>query len=57
MTPLDAVLQQVDHDLDNSLHRLFEWLKIPSISTDPAYSAHCVTAAQWLKQEMTGLGL
>ena len=56
MTPLDAVLQQVDQDLDNSLQRLFEWLKIPSISTDPAYSAHCVTAAQWLKQEMTGLG-
>ena len=40
MTPsqaLPAVLQQIDAGLDQSLERLFEFLRIQSISTDPAY--------------------
>ena len=35
MPHLDQVLADVDKDLDNSLQRLFQWLRIPSISTDP----------------------
>ncbi|MFZ4788839.1 MAG: M20/M25/M40 family metallo-hydrolase, partial [Beijerinckiaceae bacterium] len=56
MAQLDAVLQAIDTDLEASLDRLFDWLKIPSISTDPAYSDHCVTAAEWLNRELQGLG-
>jgi acetylornithine deacetylase/succinyl-diaminopimelate desuccinylase-like protein len=56
MAQLDAVLQAIDTDLEASLDRLFDWLKIPSISTDPAYAAHCVTAAQWLNNELKELG-
>lgn len=56
MAQLDAVLQAIDTDLDASLERLFDWLTIPSISTDPAYAAHCVTAAEWLNTELKGLG-
>ena len=33
---IDRVLGDIDTDLDNSLTRLFAWLRIPSISTEPA---------------------
>jgi acetylornithine deacetylase/succinyl-diaminopimelate desuccinylase-like protein len=54
---LDQVLDTLDQDLDASLARLFEWLRIPSISTDPAFAPHCRTAATWLKGELDGLGI
>ena len=47
---LDLVLARIDADLDASLARLFDWLRIPSISTDPAYKEHCRSAAEWLCQ-------
>ncbi|MEN3930405.1 M20/M25/M40 family metallo-hydrolase [Microvirga sp. W0021] len=50
------VLDQVDSNLELSLARLFEWLQIPSISTDTAYRADCVRAAEWLNKELSGLG-
>ncbi|HEY4995838.1 MAG TPA: dipeptidase [Aestuariivirga sp.] len=39
-----------------SLSRLFELLRIPSISTDPAYAKHCDAAAAWLVKELSALG-
>src|SRR4051794_13344293 len=56
MLPLDQVLNDIDADLDNSLERLFAWLRIPSISTDPAYAAHCRAAAEWLRGDLAALG-
>lgn len=53
---LDPVLNDIDRDLDNSLERLFAWLRIPSISTDSAYAGHCREAAQWLEGNLTALG-
>ena len=53
---LDRVLSRLDADLDASVERLFAWLRIPSISTDPAYAPHCRTAADWLQGELRGLG-
>ena len=41
MSQLDAVLSRIDADLDAALDRLFELLKIRSISTDPAYASEC----------------
>ncbi|MGL4729732.1 MAG: M20/M25/M40 family metallo-hydrolase [Bosea sp. (in: a-proteobacteria)] len=55
-TPLDATLARIDIDLEASLKRLFGWLSIPSISTDPAYAKDCAKAADWLVKELTGLG-
>lgn len=52
----DKVLAQVDTALDQSLDRLFALLRIPSISTDPAYKSHCTQAANWLVEELKGLG-
>ena len=45
---LDAVLNRIDADLQRSTDRLFELLRIPSISTDPEYAVQCETAANWL---------
>ena len=42
---LPAVLDRIDAELDKSLDRLFAFLKIKSISTDPAYKDECRTAA------------
>ena len=55
-TPLDAVLAQVDAGLDASLGRLYELLRIKSISTDPAYAQDCRKAADWIVGELAGLG-
>lgn len=49
---LDAVLAQVDKDIDASLSRLFKLIRIPSISTDPAYADHVRKAADWLKGQL-----
>ena len=59
MTPsqaLPAVLQQIDAGLDQSLKRLFEFLRIQSISTDPAYSKECQTAAAYVAKDLSGIG-
>lgn len=53
---LDSVLARIDADLDASLERLFAWLRIPSISTDPAYAEHCVAAARFIREDLAGLG-
>ena len=54
---LDAVLARIDDDLDNALERLFDLLRIPSISTDPAYKADCQSAADWLVADLQNLGV
>ncbi|MGC5778572.1 M20/M25/M40 family metallo-hydrolase [Methylobacterium sp. NFXW15] len=56
MAGLDAILNDIDADLDNALERLFAFLRIPSISTDPAYAGQCREAAAWLAQDLTALG-
>ena len=53
---LDAVLASVDAGLDQSLERLYELLRIKSISTDPAYAPDCQKAADWLVRELNGIG-
>ncbi len=55
-TALDDVLARLDHGLDDSLARLFALLRIPSVSTDPAYDRACTAAAAWLVETLSGLG-
>lgn len=57
MSTIDKVLARIDTDLDNSLARLFELVKIKSISTDPAFDKDCRSAAEWLAKELTGIGI
>ena len=56
MAPIDAVLDTIDANLPASTQRLFDLLSIPSVSTDPAYTQHCLRAANWLADELKGLG-
>ncbi|MEM8665487.1 MAG: M20/M25/M40 family metallo-hydrolase, partial [Pseudomonadota bacterium] len=56
MMDIDKILNRVDSDLDASLERLFALLRIPSISTDPAYTADCRRAADWLVSELSAMG-
>ena len=42
MSKLEAVLGRVDAELDKSVERWFDFLRIPSISTDPEYAEDCV---------------
>jgi acetylornithine deacetylase/succinyl-diaminopimelate desuccinylase-like protein len=53
---LDPVLAQLDSDRDGAVSRLFDWLRIPSISTDSAWKADCARAADWLVNDLTSLG-
>ena len=53
---IDKVLGDIDADLDGSLARLFDWLRIPSISTDPAHAGDCRRAAEWLRGDLEALG-
>ena len=53
---LDAVLARIDADLPQALERLMELLRIPSISTDPAYQGACADAAEWLATDLRSLG-
>ncbi len=54
---LDAVLSRIDEDLDAATGRLQDLLRIPSISTDPAYRSHCQAAADWLVADLGSMGI
>lgn len=53
---LDEVLANVDTNINGSLERLFDLIRIPSVSTDPAHAADCKRAAEWLTKELGELG-
>jgi acetylornithine deacetylase/succinyl-diaminopimelate desuccinylase-like protein len=56
MPVLDDVLAKIDANQTAALDRLFDLLRIPSISTDPAYKDSCAKAGQWLVDELTAIG-
>jgi acetylornithine deacetylase/succinyl-diaminopimelate desuccinylase-like protein len=53
---LDTVLRHVDDQFDASLGRLFELMRIRSISTDSAFAADCRDCAGWLANELRSIG-
>ena len=54
--PLEAALAAIDRDQPAQIERLFEWLRIPSDSFDPALKDDCVRAAEWTLDQLTSLG-
>ena len=56
MTDLDPVLQTADDDLDASIERMFDLVRIPSVSTDPAFKAECRRTAEKLAADLSSLG-
>ena len=53
---LDPVLARSDADLPDAIDRLLALLRIPSISTDPAYAVDCQKAADWLVDDLKTIG-
>jgi acetylornithine deacetylase/succinyl-diaminopimelate desuccinylase-like protein len=59
MTPseaLPAVLDKIDANLDRSVERLFDFLRIESISTDMAYKDQCKAAADFVAKDLSSIG-
>ncbi|GAA6207519.1 M20/M25/M40 family metallo-hydrolase [Cognatishimia sp. WU-CL00825] len=54
---LDNVLARIDADLPAATERLLDLLRIPSISTDPAYKKECEAAADWLVKDLNSIGV
>lgn len=56
MSVVSPVLDKLDSDLDASLERLFSFIRIPSISTDPAFAKEVRRAAEWLADDLKTIG-
>ncbi len=56
MTDINAILDVADKGLEQSLDRLFDLVRIPSISTDPAYKGECRKAAERIVADLSDLG-
>ncbi len=54
---LPAVLEAVDRNQDEGLSRLFDFLRIDSVSTDPAYKPRCQAAAEWCAKALNDVGI
>ena len=53
---ISSALEHIDATIEPSLSRLFELLRIPSISTQPAHAADCRRAAEWLCRNLDDMG-
>lgn len=53
---LQAIVDFADRNKSASLERLFSFLRIPSLSADPAYRGECLKAAGWIADELRALG-
>jgi acetylornithine deacetylase/succinyl-diaminopimelate desuccinylase-like protein len=56
MADIETVLACADTNLPSSLDKLFELVRIKSISTDPAFKADCRQAAEYLTAKLSELG-
>jgi acetylornithine deacetylase/succinyl-diaminopimelate desuccinylase-like protein len=53
---LPAVLDRLDRNFNDGLERLFQLLRIESVSTDPAYKESCDEAAHWCADLLSDIG-
>ncbi len=56
MPDLNAILATAEHEFDQSLSRLFDLVRIPSVSTDPAHAGDCEKAASSIAADLNGMG-
>jgi acetylornithine deacetylase/succinyl-diaminopimelate desuccinylase-like protein len=53
---LESALDRLAEGRDAALERLFQFLAIPSISTDPAHHEACLQAADWCADALADIG-
>lgn len=53
---VDQVLHQLERSESAAIGRLCDWLRIPSVSTDPAYRDDVARAAAWAGEHLRGSG-
>lgn len=53
---LEKVLDQIRHAQEPAVERLCDFLRIPSVSTDPAYAKHCLEATDWVVEQLRACG-
>ena len=56
MTQLQSILSRIATGFDASVDRYLDFLRIPSVSTDPAYKGEVKRAGLWLLQQFLDLG-
>ena len=56
MSTLGQVLDTLGQSKEAGLGRLFELLRIESVSTDPAFKPQCQRAAEWCAKELRDIG-
>jgi acetylornithine deacetylase/succinyl-diaminopimelate desuccinylase-like protein len=56
MTITDKVLARIETDFPDSQRRWLDWLRIPSISAQPAHAADCRKAAEYAAADLRALG-
>ncbi|MHC4216988.1 MAG: M20/M25/M40 family metallo-hydrolase [Planctomycetota bacterium] len=56
-SPLDPVLQKLEADLEPAIERLCTLLRIPSVSTDPAYQPEVQRCATHVADDLSSIGL
>jgi acetylornithine deacetylase/succinyl-diaminopimelate desuccinylase-like protein len=54
---MQDVLKHIDDNLMARLEQMFEWIRIPSVSSDPAFNGDCRKAAQWLVDRLKEAGM
>ncbi len=56
MAKLEPVLAHIEQNFDAALSRYLAFLRIPSVSTDPAYREEVRRAGEWLADEFRAIG-
>ena len=56
MGKLEPVLKRIEQDFEGALSRYLAFLRIPSISTDPAYKDEVRRAGAWLESQLRAIG-
>jgi acetylornithine deacetylase/succinyl-diaminopimelate desuccinylase-like protein len=54
---LAGLLSFLERDEDAAVDRLIEWLRIPSVGTDPAHNKDTLRAAEWLCDQFRAVGI
>ena len=56
MSDLEKVLAHIDADFEHAIDRLFQTVRLKSISTDPAYAEETRRCAQWHSADLASIG-